>query len=88
MNKMETAFWQSIKDNPKDTTSALIYADWLEEHGRSIDADAVRFTIQGPPIEKISDLQGRVMLSVKQDKDTMTFTTLRGDKCQFLHFDY
>src|SRR5262249_20729322 len=34
----ERGFLASLKQNPKDTTSRLAYADWLEEHDRPYEA--------------------------------------------------
>jgi len=40
----ETSFLVSIRDNPdpRDVTLRLIYADWLEEHGRADMAEFIR----------------------------------------------
>src|SRR4051794_13840407 len=38
----EDAFVHSILDNPDDDTSRLVFADWLEEHGRAAHAELIR----------------------------------------------
>src|SRR5262249_41266122 len=38
----EDAFVQSILDAPDDDTSRLVFADWLEEHGRESHAELIR----------------------------------------------
>ena len=42
MNTNE-AFLQSIIENPDDDTPRLIFADWLEEQGRGLRAEFIRF---------------------------------------------
>ncbi len=38
----EDAFVHSILDNPDDDTPRLVFADWLEEHGRESHAELIR----------------------------------------------
>lgn len=38
----EQGFLQLLADNPNDPELLLVYADWLEEHGRQDDALAAR----------------------------------------------
>src|SRR4051812_43183757 len=38
----DDAFLQSIRDEPDDDVPRLIYADWLEEHGRPEHAEFIR----------------------------------------------
>jgi uncharacterized protein (TIGR02996 family) len=38
----EDAFVHSILNNPDDDTSRLVFADWLEEHGRASHAELIR----------------------------------------------
>jgi uncharacterized protein (TIGR02996 family) len=41
----DDAFLQAIRDAPDDDTPRLIYADWLDEHGRSDRAEFIRIQI-------------------------------------------
>jgi uncharacterized protein (TIGR02996 family) len=34
----EQGFLKALKENPEDTTTRLVYADWLEEQGRTHEA--------------------------------------------------
>ena len=38
----EDAFVHAILDNPDDDTTRLVFADWLEEHGRASHAELIR----------------------------------------------
>ena len=38
MTTAEQGFLKAIKENPDDTTTRLVYADWLEEHGQPHEA--------------------------------------------------
>jgi uncharacterized protein (TIGR02996 family) len=38
----DEAFLQAIREAPEDDTPRLVYADWLEEHGRSERAEFIR----------------------------------------------
>ncbi len=38
VKSLETAFWQSIHENPLDPHNYLIYADWLDEQGDAKNA--------------------------------------------------
>lgn len=42
----EESFIRAIQENPKDPAPRLIYADWLEEQNRSIDAERLRLAAQ------------------------------------------
>lgn len=38
----EAAFTRAILSDPKDTTARLVFADWLDEHGRHVQAKYLR----------------------------------------------
>jgi uncharacterized protein (TIGR02996 family) len=38
----DKGLYQTILDNPDDDTPRLVYADWLEEHGDSLQAQFIR----------------------------------------------
>jgi uncharacterized protein (TIGR02996 family) len=42
-NQDEIGFLRAIWDQPADNAPRLVYADWLQEHGRDWEADAVRY---------------------------------------------
>ncbi len=46
MDEEERAFLSGILENPLDNAIRLIYADWLEEHDRPIQADYLRVECQ------------------------------------------
>ena len=50
MCPLEEAFWKAIHDNPYNRAERLVYADWLEEHGRDRDAHYWRTIIVHKPI--------------------------------------
>ena len=41
-NEEEMAFIQAIKQTPEDRTTWLVYADWLDDHGRPEEAAVIR----------------------------------------------
>jgi uncharacterized protein (TIGR02996 family) len=47
MNAVEPALLRAILDDPEDDGIRLIYADWLEEHGRAERAEFIRAQIEG-----------------------------------------
>jgi uncharacterized protein (TIGR02996 family) len=40
----EAAFLEALKATPADDTARLVYADWLDEHGRAQEAEYMRLT--------------------------------------------
>lgn len=50
----EKEFIKAIKANPADDTVRLVFADWLEEHGRKVRADFIRTQIEvGNPANEV-----------------------------------
>jgi uncharacterized protein (TIGR02996 family) len=47
--ELETGFIESIKANPDDELSRLVFADWLEEHGRPECAEFIRLSCAFDP---------------------------------------
>jgi uncharacterized protein (TIGR02996 family) len=50
----ETAFLQSVIENPDDDAPRLIFADWLEEHGMAAKAAFVRLEVEFSRLPKSS----------------------------------
>lgn len=48
----EQAFGDAIIANPEDDTARLVFADWLEEHGRGDEARALREAVRDREIER------------------------------------
>ena len=46
MRPQEQALLQAVLDDPEDDGIRLIYADWLEEHGRAERAAFIRAQIE------------------------------------------
>jgi uncharacterized protein (TIGR02996 family) len=46
MLEEQEAFLRAIFDAPDDDTPRLVYADWLEEHGQEIAAQAIRLSVE------------------------------------------
>ena len=42
----EEAFLQAVSEGPDDDAPRLVYADWLEEHGRPERADFIRTQVE------------------------------------------
>ncbi len=42
MSEEEAAFWGSMQDWPDDARIMSVFADWLDEHGRPLEAEAFR----------------------------------------------
>jgi uncharacterized protein (TIGR02996 family) len=42
----ETAFLATLKATPADDTTRLVYADWLDEHGRPLEAEYLRLVAE------------------------------------------
>jgi len=51
----ELAFLRSITADPSDDTVRLVYADWLEEHGKSERAEFIRVQIELSQIDEAHD---------------------------------
>jgi uncharacterized protein (TIGR02996 family) len=41
----EAAFLETLKATPADDTARLVYADWLDEHGRAREAEYLRLVV-------------------------------------------
>lgn len=68
-----------------EKSAAPIYADWLEDHGRSLDAEAVRRTLLLPKPKQLADLQGRYLVAVAQLEDEILFTLACSTRCKLYH---
>lgn len=69
MNDEEAAFIATIRENPRDTTARLVYADWLEEHGNSDRGEYLRIVTEiaypSKPGESIEVLSGKLRVFAK-----------------------
>ena len=41
----ETAFLEMLRTTPADDTARLVYADWLDDHGRAQEAEYLRLAV-------------------------------------------
>lgn len=59
----EAAFLESLKANPADDTTRLVYADWLEEHDRAPEAEYLRLTVAlvHPEDKEAAEYQRRII---------------------------
>jgi uncharacterized protein (TIGR02996 family) len=57
MTPDEEGFFRTILDHPDDDTPRLVYADWLEERGRSERAEYIRVQIE---VAKLADDDPRI----------------------------
>ena len=57
MTPDEVGFFRTILDHPDDDTPRLIYADWLEDRGRSERAEYIRVQIE---VAKLADDDPRI----------------------------
>lgn len=49
MHPQEEALWKAVAANPADALPRLVLADWMQEHGRDDEADALRATVRKVP---------------------------------------
>jgi uncharacterized protein (TIGR02996 family) len=49
----EAAFLEALKANPADDTTRLVYADWLDEHGETAQAEYLRLVAEFAQAEKV-----------------------------------
>src|SRR3954469_1413723 len=68
MNTAEEAFLSDIRANPEDDGVRLIFADWLEEHGRPQRAEFIRVQVElarlaegDPRREALADRQDELL---------------------------
>lgn len=52
MTDEEKSFWDYIRANPNDNTVLLVFADWLEEHGRAPQAKVLRLLAKGKALAR------------------------------------
>lgn len=84
----ESAFLASIQANPKDDAPRLIFADWLDEHGREVEATSIREEVARKDEQLVfGNLKGKVLreVSVNKDRDELIFVTVTGDKYKLYH---
>jgi uncharacterized protein (TIGR02996 family) len=85
----ETAFLESIRSEPADNTTRLVYADWLDEQGRSGEAEAVRGEVAcravGAEATDLSDLVGKVLSAAKHEADRIVLTDSTGPEYVIYH---
>jgi uncharacterized protein (TIGR02996 family) len=82
----ERDFIAMIIANPDDSGPRLVYADWLDDHGRYADALALRSANYGK-IEVESDLLGKIIVAIAgcKGEDEMILTLLTGEKYRLYH---
>ena len=52
------ALWAAVCENPDDDAPRLVFADWLEEHGRTPWATFIRAQVQAA---RLPDYDGAVL---------------------------
>src|SRR4051812_3894228 len=52
VSREEEALIAAVCDDPDDDVPRLVYADWLDEHGRPEYAELIRVTVR---VERVSD---------------------------------
>src|SRR5438270_6904246 len=64
----EAAFLSDICDRPEDDTPRLVYADWLDEHGRPERAELIRVQCElaklpedGPSRDDLEEREARLL---------------------------
>lgn len=66
----ERSLRQAIVESPDDDVPRLIYADWLDEHGRSLEAEFVRVQVASAQLESLprAEQERHVTLYRRQDE--------------------
>ena len=61
----EQHFLHTLRDRPDDTATRMVYADWLDQHDRSVEATFVRIELRSddPAIVRASELDWRAITS-------------------------
>jgi hypothetical protein len=88
MNAVEKALIETCRKEPDEPTNLAAYHDWLLDHGRGVDAVAVRETMTRK-VEKFSDLKGKIVTKVERltpdGEDELIFHLLNGQVCKLYH---
>src|SRR5580658_6120889 len=78
---LEQSMIRECTEHPEQPIHLAAYHDWLLDEGRGADAAAIQHMMSDlKPLEKFSDLHGRILVSVDvpESRGEIIFTTIRG----------